>query len=80
MDNKTTTTTNIEEEARFLQNQVRWVLPEIKSVIALGQMLEDPEERANYLEDSLNAVYKRMFKALEHSGSNNKPSSFNGLG
>ncbi len=80
MDNKTTTTTTIEEEARFLQNQVRWVLPEIKSVIALGQLLENPEARADYLEESLNAVYKRMFKALEHSGTNNKPSAFNGLG
>jgi len=79
MDNKTTTTT-IEEEARFLQNQVRWVLPEIKSVIALGQLLEDPEAKADYLEDSLNAVYKRMFKALEHSETNNKPSAFNGRG
>jgi hypothetical protein len=46
----------------------------------LGQLLEDPEAKADYLEDSLNAVYKRMFKALEHSETNNKPSAFNGRG
>lgn len=76
MDNKTTTTAN----EKFLQDQIRWVLPEIKSVIALGRLLEDSEAKADYLEESLNAVYKRMLKALEHSGTNNKPSAFNGLG
>ena len=67
MENNTTTATANE---KFLQDQVRWVLPEIQTVLKMSEMLavEDPVNQAKFLEDSLKAVHKRLFKVLEATG------------
>ena len=70
MNNTTPTTDN----ERFLQNQVRWVLPEIKTVLQMVELMDTAEDKAEYLESSLNAVHKRLFKVLEATGT--KPSRF----
>ena len=67
MDNNTTS-----ENIQFLQNQIRWVLPEIKDVLKMAELMDTTEDKAEYLESSLNAVHKRLFKVLEATGT--KPS------
>ena len=71
MSNTTTTTTANE---KFLQDQVRWVLPEIKDVLKMADLMDTAEDKAEFLQDSMNAVYKRLFKVLEATGT--KPSVF----
>ena len=58
----------------FLQNQIRWVLPEIKDVLRMADLMDTTEDKAEYLESSLKAVHKRLFKVLEATGT--KPSVF----
>ena len=70
MNNTTPTTDN----ERFLQNQVRWVLPEIKTVLQMVELMDTAEDKAEFLQDSMNAVHKRLFKVLEATGT--KPSVF----
>jgi len=70
MSNTTTTTAN----ERFLQNQVRWVLPEIKDVLQMADLMDTAEDKAEFLQDSMNAVHKRLLKVLEATGT--KPSMF----
>ena len=67
MESNTTTTTANE---KFLQDQVRWVLPEIQTVLKVSEMLavEDPGNQVKFLENSMKAVYKRLFKVLEATG------------
>jgi hypothetical protein len=62
MESNTTTTTANE---KFLQDQVRWVLPEIQNVLKMNEMLATDEHKAEFLEDSMKAVHKRLFKVLE---------------
>jgi len=66
MSNTTTSTAN----EKFLQDQVRWVLPEIQTVLKMSAMIEEAGEKqkAEFLEDSLKAVHKRLFKVLEATG------------
>ena len=71
MSNTTTTTTANE---KFLQDQVRWVLPEIKDVLKMADLMDTAEDKAEFLQDSMNAVHKRLFKVLEATGT--KPSVF----
>jgi len=67
MENNTTTATANE---KFLQDQVRWVLPEIQTVLKMSAMVAEAGEKqkAEFLEDSLKAVHKRLFKVLEATG------------
>ena len=67
MESNTTTTAANE---KFLQDQVRWVLPEIQTVLKVSEMLavEDPGNQVKFLENSMKAVYKRLFKVLEATG------------
>ena len=71
MSNTTTTTTANE---KFLQDQVRWVLPEIKDVLQMANLMDTAEDKAEFLQNSMNAVHKRLFKVLEATGT--KPSVF----
>jgi len=66
MSNTTTSTAN----EKFLQDQVRWVLPEIQTVLKMSAMVAEAGEKqkAEFLEDSLKAVHKRLFKVLEATG------------
>ena len=66
MSNTTTATAN----EKFLQDQVRWVLPEIQTVLKMSAMVAEAGEKqkAEFLEDSLKAVHKRLFKVLEATG------------
>ena len=76
MESNTTTTAN----EKFLQNQIRWVLPEIKTVLEMADQIDQfhpgwtSEDKAEYLESSLKAVHKRLSKVLDATGT--KPSVF----
>jgi len=65
MENNTTTPTANE---KLLTNHVRWALPEINDVINMAQLMDTPEDKAQFLEDSMRAVHKRLFKVLEATG------------
>jgi len=64
MESNTTPTTS--ENVQFqLLCRVRWVLPEIKDVLKMADLMDAAEDKAEFLEDSMKAVHKRLFKVLE---------------